>query len=143
MAIIRGPSLYAGELGACTPPARHPECRLWPGRLAGTLAVLGRWHRVARPFGAAEALRERTGSVIGLAALRQLCGRRLAALRAQLDADELAAEWAKSRALTLDKAIDKRLRSMGRILPQQPFSLYEHTRATLISFSQSAALSPS
>ncbi len=40
--------------------------------LAGASAMLGEGRRAARLFGAAEALRERTGSVIGLATLREL-----------------------------------------------------------------------
>jgi hypothetical protein len=73
--------------------------------LAGALAMLGRGRRAARLFGAAEALRERTGSVIRLAALRELRERHLAALRAQLDADVLATEWAEGRAMPSEQAV--------------------------------------
>jgi hypothetical protein len=58
--------------------------------LAGASAMLGEGRRAARLFGAAEALRERTGSVIGLATLRE---RHLATLRAGFDAGDLEAEW--------------------------------------------------
>jgi ATP/maltotriose-dependent transcriptional regulator MalT len=73
--------------------------------LAGALAMLRQGRRAARLFGAAEALRERTGSVIRLAALRELRERHLAALRAQLNADELAAEWAEGRAMLSEQAV--------------------------------------
>ena len=43
---------------------------------------------------------------IGLAALRDLRERHLAALRAQLDADELAPVWAEIRAISLEQAVE-------------------------------------
>lgn len=70
--------------------------------LAGALTMLGQGRRAARLFGAAEALREGTGSVIRLAVLRE---RHLAALDAQLDADELAAKWAEGRAMPSEEAV--------------------------------------
>ena len=73
--------------------------------LAGASAMLGEGLRAARLFGAAEELRERTGSVIGLASLRELRERHLAALDAQLDADELAAKWAEGRAMPSEEAV--------------------------------------
>ena len=79
--------------------------------LAGALAMLGHERRAARLFGAAEALRERTGSVIRLVALRELRERHLAALRAQLDAEELAAEWADGRAMPSEQAVEYALES--------------------------------
>jgi hypothetical protein len=68
--------------------------------------MLGEGRRAARLFGAAEALRERTGSVIGLATLRELRERHLAALRARLDADDLEAEWSGGRAMTFEQAAE-------------------------------------
>jgi hypothetical protein len=38
--------------------------------------------------------------------LRELRERHLAALRAQLDADELAAEWAEGRAMSSEQAVE-------------------------------------
>ena len=73
--------------------------------LAGALTMLGQGRRGARLFGAAEALREGTGSVIRLAVLRELRERHLAALDAQLDADELAAKWAEGRAMPSEEAV--------------------------------------
>jgi predicted ATPase/DNA-binding XRE family transcriptional regulator len=74
--------------------------------LAGASAMLGEVRRAARLFGAAEALRERTGSVIGLATLRDLHERHLAALRARFDADDLKAEWSGGRAMTFEQAAE-------------------------------------
>jgi ATP/maltotriose-dependent transcriptional regulator MalT len=74
--------------------------------LAGASAMLGEGPRAARLFGTAEALRERTGSVIGLATLRELRERHLAALRARFDADALEAEWSAGREMTLERAVE-------------------------------------
>ena len=81
-----------------------------PEGLAGALVMLGgQERRAARLFGTAEALRERTGSVITMPLWRQLYERHLATLRAQLAADELAAAWAEGRALTPDEAVAEAL----------------------------------
>ena len=78
--------------------------------LAGALAMLGgQERRAARLLGAAEALRERTGSAIAMPPWRELYQRHLAALRTRLDADELAAAWAEGRALTPDEAVAEAL----------------------------------
>jgi hypothetical protein len=74
--------------------------------LAGASAMLREGRRAARLFGAAEALRERTGSVIGLATLRELRERHLATLRARFDADDLEAEWSGGRAMTFEQAAE-------------------------------------
>jgi ATP/maltotriose-dependent transcriptional regulator MalT len=74
--------------------------------LAGASAMLGEGQRAARLFGAAEALRERTGSVIGLATLRELRERHMAALRARFDANDLEAEWSEGRAMTFEQAAE-------------------------------------
>ena len=74
--------------------------------LAGASAMLGEGRLAARLFGAAEALRERTGSVIGLAALRELRERHLVALRARLDADDLEKTWEEGRAMTFEQAAE-------------------------------------
>jgi hypothetical protein len=79
--------------------------------LAGALAMLGHERRAARLFGAAEALRERSGSMIRLAALRELRERHLAALRAQLDAEELEAKWVEGRAMPFAQAVEYALES--------------------------------
>ncbi len=74
--------------------------------LAGASAMLGEGQRAARLFGAAEALRERSGSVIGLAILRELRERYLAALPARFDADDLEAEWSVGLAMTFEQVAE-------------------------------------
>ncbi|HEV2744792.1 MAG TPA: hypothetical protein VGV91_16665, partial [Rubrobacter sp.] len=74
--------------------------------LAGASAMLGEGLRAARLFGAAEALRERTGSVIGLATLRELRERHLAVLRARVDLDDLRVEWSRGRAMTFEQVVE-------------------------------------
>ncbi len=49
--------------------------------------------------------RGRVGLWLRFAALRELRERHLSARRAQLDADELAAEWAEGRAMTSEQAV--------------------------------------
>ena len=78
-------------------------------QLAGTLAMGGQGLRAARLFGAAEALREATGLTIEHATPRALYEQHLAALRAQLDPDTLAAAWAEGRAMPLEDAIAEAL----------------------------------
>jgi hypothetical protein len=68
--------------------------------------MLGEGRRAARLFGAAEALREQTGSVIGIATLRELRERHLATLRVGFDADDLEAEWLGGRAMTFEQAAE-------------------------------------
>jgi hypothetical protein len=77
-----------------------------PEGLAGASAMLGEGRRAARLFGAAEALRERSGSVIGLATLRELRERHLAALRARFDADDLEVEWSGAGLWTFEQAAE-------------------------------------
>jgi len=78
--------------------------------LAGALAMLGgQERRAARLLGAAEALRERTGSAIAMPLWCELYERHLAALRTRLDANGLAAAWAEGRALTPDEAVAEAL----------------------------------
>jgi hypothetical protein len=78
--------------------------------LAGAMAMLGgQERRAARLLGAAEALRERTGSAIAMPLWCELYGRHLAALRIRLDANGLAEAWAEGRALTPDEAVAEAL----------------------------------
>lgn len=77
--------------------------------LAGALAMLGRARRAARLYGAAEALRERTGSTLVLSILRELREERLGTLREHLGETGLAAAWADGRALSRDEAIEEAL----------------------------------
>jgi hypothetical protein len=74
--------------------------------LASALVMLGEEPGAARLFGAAEAMRERTGATIGITPFRKLRERHLAALHMQLDADELAAAWAEGRAMTFEQAVE-------------------------------------
>ncbi len=77
--------------------------------LAGLICAQGHPHQAARLFGAAEALREAVGSVLW-PANRLEYQRNLAALRAQLDEDSLAAAWADGRTMTMERAIEQALR---------------------------------
>jgi hypothetical protein len=63
----------------------------------------------ARLYGAAEALRERTGSTIVLSFLRELREERLGTLREHLGDAGLAAAWAEGFALSRDEAIEEAL----------------------------------
>ncbi|MDQ3792965.1 MAG: AfsR/SARP family transcriptional regulator, partial [Actinomycetota bacterium] len=81
--------------------------------LAGALAMLGRARRAARLYGAAEALRERTGSTLVLSILRELREERLGTLREHLGEAGLAAAWAEGRALSRDEAIEEALAQGG------------------------------
>jgi hypothetical protein len=74
--------------------------------LAGALTMMGQGPRAARLFGAAEALRERTGSAIGFATLRELYERHLETLRAQLDAKTFEAAWSEGRAMSPEQAVE-------------------------------------
>jgi hypothetical protein len=51
-------------------------------------------------------LRERTGSLIGLATLRELRELHLATLRAGFAADDLEVEWSGGRAMTFEQAAE-------------------------------------
>jgi hypothetical protein len=78
-------------------------------RLAGALVALGQGERAARLYGAAEALREMTGTPIQYAGHRALYERQVEALREQLDARTLEAAWAEGRAMTLEEAVAEAL----------------------------------
>jgi non-specific serine/threonine protein kinase len=73
--------------------------------LAGIIGNQGQLEPAARLFGAAEALRESVGAILW-PANRIEYQRSLAALRAQLDEDALAAAWAEGRALSMENAIE-------------------------------------
>ena len=105
----------AGDLAATIAPAREGIARsvetgdliaLYYG-LTGVAAasIAGDGERAARLFGAAEALRKRTGLVMPNPANQLLYEQHVAALRAQLAPERLAAAWAAGRALPLDEAI--------------------------------------
>ncbi len=87
--------------------------------LAGALALQGDHDRAARLFGVGEALRETVGASV-LPFYRGDYDRGVAAVRAGLDADTLAAAWAAGRAMTLDQAIDEALRTEDLISAPQP-----------------------
>jgi hypothetical protein len=74
--------------------------------LAGALAMMGQGPHAAQLSGAAEALRERTGSVIGFSTLRELHEVHLATLRAQLDAKTFEADWSEGRAMPYEQAVE-------------------------------------
>jgi hypothetical protein len=82
-------------------------------KIAALAADRGQPKDAARMFGAAEALREATGLTIEHAAPRALYEQHLAALRAQLDPDTLAAAWAEGRAMPLADAIAEALDKSG------------------------------
>jgi hypothetical protein len=73
--------------------------------LAGILAILGQPHRAACLFGAAEALRDITGSQIQPAD-RPDYESNIAVTRAQLDLTTFEMAWAEGRAMTLDQAVE-------------------------------------
>lgn len=73
--------------------------------LAGALTLAGESERAARLFGAAEALRERTGLGLHVAARRTLYEQHVALLRARLDPLACAAAWAQGRALSLEDTL--------------------------------------
>jgi predicted ATPase/transcriptional regulator with XRE-family HTH domain len=77
--------------------------------LAGVAARQGQPERAARLFGAAEALREKTGAVPAFPATQNLYERDLANVRAQLDTETLGAAWAKGRAMTLEEVVAEAL----------------------------------
>jgi ATP/maltotriose-dependent transcriptional regulator MalT len=101
--------LLRESIGLSMALADTPSLGVELANLAGALASLGWGERAARLFGAAEALRERTGLAIRFAPWHELYERHLEALRAQLDADELAAAWAEGRALASEEAVAEAL----------------------------------
>jgi len=72
--------------------------------LAETLALQGDHERAARLFGAGEALREAVGASV-LPFYRDDYERGLAAVRAGLSGEALAAAWAAGRAMAMAEAI--------------------------------------
>jgi tetratricopeptide (TPR) repeat protein len=83
--------------------------------LAGIIGNLGQPQPAARLFGAAEALRESVGAIVW-PANRLEYHRSLAALRAQLDEEALAAAWAEGRALSMEQVIEL---TSSQIQPQR------------------------
>ncbi len=101
--------LLRESVGLSMSLADIPSLGVELANLAGALASLGWGEHAARLFGAAEALRERSGMAIRFAPWHELYERHLEALRAQLDADELAAAWAEGRALAPEEAVAEAL----------------------------------
>jgi hypothetical protein len=87
----------------------HAGCRISSIRLAGALVTLGQGERAARLYGAAEALRELTGTPIQYAGHQALYERQVAALGEQLDAETIEAAWAEGRTMTLEEAVGEAL----------------------------------
>ena len=77
--------------------------------LAGALVAVGQGERAARLYGAAEALREVTGTPIQYSGHQALYERQLAALRAQLDVDAFEAAWTEGRTMTLEEVVAEAL----------------------------------
>ncbi len=73
--------------------------------LAGVAARKGDPERAAHLFGAAEALREKTGAVPAFPATQALYERDLASLRAQLPTEMFEAAWAGGRTMTLEETV--------------------------------------
>ena len=101
--------LLRESVGLSMSLADTPSLGIEIANLAGALATLGWAKRAAQLFGAAEALRERSGLAIRFAPWHELYERHLAALRAQLGAEELAAAWEEGRALTPEEAVAEAL----------------------------------
>jgi len=74
--------------------------------LAGVAARQGNPGRAARLFGAAEALREKTGAVPAFPATQALYERDLASVRAQLDTETFEAAWVEGRAMSTEQAVE-------------------------------------
>jgi tetratricopeptide (TPR) repeat protein len=114
LALLRGDdasavSLLRESIGLSWRLADNPSLGVELANLAGALAMLGWGERAARLFGAAEALRERAGLEIRFTPWHELHEHHLAALRARLDADTLAAAWVEGRALPPDGAVAEAL----------------------------------
>jgi ATP/maltotriose-dependent transcriptional regulator MalT len=114
LALLRGDdasavSLLRESIGLSWRLADNPSLGVELANLAGALAMLGWGERAARLFGAAEALRERAGLEIRFTPWHELREHHLAALRARLDADTLAAAWVEGRALPPDGAVAEAL----------------------------------
>ena len=77
--------------------------------LAGVAGRQGSPERAARLFGAAEALREKTGAVPAFPATQALYERDLASVRARLDSETFAAASAEGRAMTLEESVAEAL----------------------------------
>ena len=75
--------------------------------LAGALVGLGEGERAARLYGAAEALREMTGTPIQYLLRQTLYERQLAALRDLLDVEAFEAAWTDGRKMALDEAVEE------------------------------------
>jgi predicted ATPase/transcriptional regulator with XRE-family HTH domain len=100
----RAAASFAESL-ACYREISHQEgISICLAGLAGAVGSLGQLVRAARLFGAAEALRERIGA-LGHPTERQLYEASVARVRAQLDQQTFAAEWAAGQALSLEQAI--------------------------------------
>jgi predicted ATPase len=86
--------------------------------LAGVLGTQGRVEQAARLLGAAEALRERSGTPL-LLDERAGYERDVAAARAQLDAATFQASWAAGRAMTREETLAEALRVPVEVQPVQ------------------------
>ena len=71
--------------------------------LAGVVARRGDSKRAARLFGAAEALREKTGAIPSFPPTRALYERDLASVREQIPPETFEAAWTEGRAMTLEE----------------------------------------
>jgi non-specific serine/threonine protein kinase len=87
--------------------------------LAGAAASRKHFHTAARLFGAAEALREATGT--GLDPSRSVAyARHLAEVRAGLTVAEFAAAWAAGRRLRPDQAVAEAVQASGHTASVSP-----------------------
>jgi predicted ATPase/DNA-binding SARP family transcriptional activator/class 3 adenylate cyclase len=106
-------SLYEESLSIHRELGDDPGIVRGLARLAGAAAAQGRPERAARLFGAAEALREASGTVMepGERAAYECA---VATARAQLREDEFASAWVQGRAMPLDQALEYALAEVGR-----------------------------
>jgi hypothetical protein len=72
--------------------------------LAGIAGRQGNPERAARLFGAAEALREKTGTAPAFPATQALYERDLSSVRARLGSDAFGSAWAEGRAMRPEEA---------------------------------------
>jgi DNA-binding NarL/FixJ family response regulator len=113
----------AALLTECLTLLHDMDDREGGARVLSVLAALTRERgdaaRAARLLGAAEALRDGLGVQLSAAAHAE-AERQQAALRTQLDADALAAAWARGRGMTLGEALADAQAGLAALAPAAP-----------------------
>jgi hypothetical protein len=98
----------SGLFGEALPEFQRTGEKLYLSRclegMAGVALLGGEAGRAARLFGAAEALRETIGAVVGPSDRREY-DRMVTAARTALGEEALTARWTEGRAMTLEQAV--------------------------------------